>query len=755
MLFLFSLSLLLLICCIFLILGKKVSFFYSVSSFWIYRKERKREMYGERNGVKAKVTSQSRKHIDVDGLRRPPNNQGEKDDLYVKLWHACAGPSVYAPRAGEKVFYFPQGHMEQVEAYMNKDGTMEMPIYNLPSKILCRVVHVQLKAETGTDEVFAQITLLPEAEQDELSMEHRNYQALPREAHPRILSKKLTPSDTNTHGGFSVPKRHADDGCLPPLDMSQHTPQQDLVAIDLHGSEWRFRHIFRGQPKRHLLTSGWSTFVTSKKLVAGDTFIFLRGDNGELHVGVHRATTLMNNTSTSVISGHSMRHGILASAFHAFSTRSMFTIYYRPWTSSSEFIIPLDQYMKSAEIVYSIGTRFRMQSEGKECGEQRALGTIIGTEDVDHIRWPNSEWRCLKVKLDPTSDANFRPERVCPWNIEPIESTNRKKPFILRQQKRARTDDASSPGFSSLLMDGMWCGSVKYESQSSSGVLQGQEDDTDVNQSSALRQPLPHLVLPLHPDCASMQPQMENQLEIQVPICNSFYQCTSSRALYSGGKVACLGLHNNWSPTFSSYGVDDDALARRKFSVPYVNSQESRTLELRNENETSLCEPTGGHRCMIFGVNLVNGPPELPSRQVLTSSELKRLCSIPPTSQSSVSEPSKVTSSKQCNNSCSVSNRSCTKVLKYGTALGRSVDLTRFNGYENLISELDRMFDFKGRLINGSSGWHVTYTDDEGDMMLLGDYPWQKFQYEVRRIVICPMEEIDRLNQSSPNSTSQ
>ncbi|WRX08267.1 hypothetical protein QQP08_000754 [Theobroma cacao] len=91
--------------------------------------------------------------------------------------------------------------------------------------------------------------------------------------------------------------------------------------------------------------------------------------------------------------------------------------------------------------------------------------------------------------------------------------------------------------------------------------------------------------------------------------------------------------------------------------------------------------------------------------------------------QYSVSEPSKVTSSKQRNNCCSVGNRSCTKLLllfriSYGTALGRSVDL-------NLISELDRMFDFKGRLINGSSGWHVTCTDDEGDMMLRGDYPWQ------------------------------
>jgi hypothetical protein len=65
------------------------------------------------------------------------------------------------------------------------------------------------------------------------------------------------------------------------------------------------------------------------------------------------------------------------------------------------------------------------------------------------------------------------------------------------------------------------------------------------------------------------------------------------------------------------------------------------------------------------------------------------------------------------------------QVLKYGNALGRSVDLMHFKGYDELISELDQIFDFKGSLINGSSGWLVTFTDHEGDMMLIGDYPWQ------------------------------
>lgn len=65
------------------------------------------------------------------------------------------------------------------------------------------------------------------------------------------------------------------------------------------------------------------------------------------------------------------------------------------------------------------------------------------------------------------------------------------------------------------------------------------------------------------------------------------------------------------------------------------------------------------------------------------------------------------------------------QVLKHGSALGRSIDLSRILGYDELVSELDLMFDFHGSLINGSSGWHVVPIDDDGDMMLFGDYPWQ------------------------------
>lgn len=171
------------------------------------------------------------------------------DPLYDELWRACAGPLVTVPREGERVFYFPQGHVEQVEATMDPVAGHQVPRYDLPSKILCRVFNVHLKAEPDTDEVFAQITLMPEAKDESAAADKEPAAAVPA-PRPRVhtFCKTLTASDTSTHGGFSVLKKHADE-CLPPLDMTKQPPTQELVARDLHGAEWKFRHIFRGKKK--------------------------------------------------------------------------------------------------------------------------------------------------------------------------------------------------------------------------------------------------------------------------------------------------------------------------------------------------------------------------------------------------------------------------------------------------------------------------------------------------------------------------
>jgi auxin response factor len=39
---------------------------------------------------------------------------GSKKVINSELWHACAGPLVVLPQRGSLVYYFPQGHSEQV-----------------------------------------------------------------------------------------------------------------------------------------------------------------------------------------------------------------------------------------------------------------------------------------------------------------------------------------------------------------------------------------------------------------------------------------------------------------------------------------------------------------------------------------------------------------------------------------------------------------------------------------------------------------
>ncbi|KAA8545414.1 hypothetical protein F0562_020198 [Nyssa sinensis] len=370
-------------------------------------------------------------HIAGNHFSGGPRSGASYDAFYKELWHACAGPLVNVPREEERVYYFPQGHMEQLEASTQQGLDQQLPSFDLPAKILCKVVNVQLRAEQESDEVYAQITLLPEPDQGET----------------------LTASDTSTHGGFSVLRRHADD-CLPPLDMSQQPPWQELVATDLHGNEWHFRHIFRGQPRRHLLTTGWSVFVSAKKLVAGDAFIFLRGENGELRVGVRRLMRQLSNMPSSVISSHSMHLGVLATASHAIRTGTLFSVFYKPRTSRSEFIVSVNKYLEARSQKLSVGMRFKMSFEGEEVPERRFSGTIVGVGENTSSRWLDSEWRSLKVQWDEPSSI-LRPESVSPWELEPLVASTPSNSQPLQRNKRARPPVLPSP-MPDLSALGMW-----------------------------------------------------------------------------------------------------------------------------------------------------------------------------------------------------------------------------------------------------------------------------------------------------------
>ncbi|KAG6523839.1 hypothetical protein ZIOFF_013726 [Zingiber officinale] len=107
-------------------------------------------------------------------------------------------------------------------------------------------------------------------------------------------------------------------------------------------------------------------------------------------------------------------------------------------------------------------------------------------------------------------------------------------------------------------------------------------------------------------------------------------------------------------------------------------------------------------------------------------------------------------------------------VHKKGVALGRSVDLTKFDGYDQLIKELDQLFEFKGELMAPNKNWMIVFTDNEDDMMLVGDDPWHgyvdnwcciifcgEFCAMVRKIFIYTKEEVQKMDSSTLNPKNE
>ncbi|KAM0918321.1 hypothetical protein ACQ4PT_008894 [Festuca glaucescens] len=346
----------------------------------------------------------------------PP--EGEKKAINSELWHACAGPLSAMPPVGSLVVYFPQGHSEQVAASMHKEVDIIPNYPSLPSKLICKLLSLTLLADSETDEVYAQMTLQPVSKYDREAMLASELGLKQNKQPVEFFCKTLTASDTSTHGGFSVPRRAAEK-IFPPLDFSMQPPAQEIMAKDLHDISWKFRHIFRGQPKRHLLTTGWSVFVSTKRLSAGDSVLFIRDEKSQLLLGIRRSIRPQPALSSSVLSSDSMHIGILAAAAHAAANSSPFTIFYNPRASPSEFVIPLAKYNKALYTQVSLGMRFRMLFETEDSGVRRYMGTITGIGDLDQVRWKNSHWRNLQVGWDE-STASERRTRVSIWEIEPV-----------------------------------------------------------------------------------------------------------------------------------------------------------------------------------------------------------------------------------------------------------------------------------------------------------------------------------------------
>ncbi|MCO5562597.1 hypothetical protein L7F22_016225 [Adiantum nelumboides] len=778
-----------------------------------------------------------------DEVSSPQNDSRGK--YYDELWQACAGPLVSVPKEGELVMYLPQGHSEQVSASTNPEAghgccLVDLPKHDLSPHILCKVMHVVLSvsflfADPDTDEVNAQLSLLPETKVVfELSIWFLYHQcvlklivtshvmsqesdsqeaAVVEEKMPTSdaafsnkltvhkFCKTLTASDTSTHGGFSVPRKHA--SCLPALDMNRFTPMQELVATDLHGVKWHFRHIYRAE-------------------------------DGELRVGIRRSMR-QQNIPPSVLPSQSLQMGVIATATHAILTHTIFCIYYKPRVSPAEFIIPMKRFKSSLSVSLAVGMRYN--------------GTITGIEDFDARTWPSSKWRSLKVGWDEPAIQEHH-NRVSPWEIELY--VNPVTPPICAPGPRCKRARANLPITSQAAKHSLVsCGrnNASFESMlsaSSSLVLQGQNCRAlsslgeDVYHGSHLpiapshhlfpqRLPSQASALPLlqqsirgntqvdgefwrmarvddrnsHPFSAYVTSQQKQQQclsdvslgfssGVSVP---SRHQSSEERPLVLSNQDSTVGLFklgadsSNWQ-TMSGYNLGDCLsisssspywLSNPGLSLPPPSpklSSLSRATEITNMTSQQTMQDqslrsvrssyssawqgkdpqevgTGPKsassaalraKYKLFGFSLTDPPlatskanrtlmekqqaAELDCSQVEHEVEhpCKELSAIGSSATSSEPGSQKFTSNQnlskdgQCRGQ--FAGRSCTKVVKKGSIVGRGVDLSKLGGYDQLFEELERMFHLEGQLRDKEKGWQVAYSDNENDMLEVGDDPW-------------------------------
>ncbi|CAJ1956002.1 unnamed protein product [Sphenostylis stenocarpa] len=99
--------------------------------------------------------------------------------------------------------------------------------------------------------------------------------------------------------------------------------------------------------------------------------------------------------------------------------------------------------------------------------------------------------------------------------------------------------------------------------------------------------------------------------------------------------------------------------------------------------------------------------------------------------------------------------RSCTKVHKQGSLVGRAIDLSRLSSYNDLLIELERLFSMEGLLIDPNKGWRILYTDSENDIMVVGDDPWHEFCDVVSKIHIHTQEEVEKMTIGMLNDDTQ
>ncbi|KAL9271674.1 Auxin response factor 18-like protein [Drosera capensis] len=497
----------------------------------------------------------------------PPPPEQRRNEVDPKIWKACAGNSVEVPRINSRVLYFPQGHIEHASDSIDLDSFCS----DLAFSVSCRVVGVRFLADENTDEVFAAIRLDPTRSWNSNAVicdVNRMNEMREDEEENGVVSfaKVLTQSDANNGGGFSVP-RFCAELIFPPLNYDVDPPVQNIGVRDVHGKTWQFRHIYRGVPRRHLLTTGWSKFVNSKKLIAGDSVVFMRNEgNGELAVGVRRAlkssafgdfaarfAAHLGNLGVGRMEvdegvkvgekgrgfsrsgkGKVAPEAVVEAATRA-ASRLPFEVVYYPRIGSANFVVDVDKVRKAvSNVSWSAGMRVKMAMETEDSLRMTWFqGTVVSLKIPDSGLWKGSPWRMLQVTWDePEALRNM--EKVSPWDVDYVTPTPSLADIFPQPNKLMGSHTGEFPlpiiGFGSPFFGQFGSSQLNYLT-SPAGMQGARQNSAYVSSLSNLINngaSLSSAVAYSHHTVASKNEEVSTELNIGTPLSQSPPDSTSS-----------------------------------------------------------------------------------------------------------------------------------------------------------------------------------------------------------------------------------
>ncbi|XP_004304436.1 PREDICTED: auxin response factor 18-like isoform X2 [Fragaria vesca subsp. vesca] len=680
--------------------------------------------------------------------------EGEKC-LDPQLWHACAGGMVQMPLVNAKVFYFPQGHAEHA------CGPVDFRNYpRVPPYILCRVSAIKFMADPETDEVYAKIRLVP------LSSSEAGYEdngigginGADSQDKPASFAKTLTQSDANNGGGFSVP-RYCAETIFPRLDYSADPPVQTILAKDVHGETWKFRHIYRGTPRRHLLTTGWSTFVNHKKLVAGDSIVFLRAENGDLCVGIRRAKrgigggpesssgwnpaggncampyggfssylredegkVMRNgNGNASNSNGSLMGKGkvgpesVLEAATLA-SNGQPFEVVYYPRASTPEFCVKASLVKAALQIRWCPGMRFKMAFETEDSSRiSWFMGTISSVQVSDPMRWPESPWRLLQVSWDEP-DLLQNVKRVSPWLVELVSNMPaiHLTPFSPPRKKMRLPQHPDFPFEGQLPMPTFSGNHHLLGTSSPFGCL---PDKTPAGMQGARHAHYGLSLSDIHLNKlqSGLFPAGFPPLD-HVATPTKFSNNTMIQRPTMSENVSCL-LTMSHSPQSTKKSEDVKPPQLMLFGKPILTEQQ---ISLSSSGDTVSPVVTGNSSSDGSGDKMANHSEN--SGSALHQQSVQ---------ERSSGEGFHWYKDTRHEAEANLETGHC-KVFMESEDVGRTLDFSQFKSYDELYTKLADMFGIE----NSETLNHVLYRDATGAVKHIGDEPFSDFVKTARRLTI-------------------